>query len=197
MKYIQDIQPPQDVLNTISNPTEQEKMELHLIDSAWKVLYLHYSHYNWIDQKTQRFLTIMAAVEWYVIINFFLNWKFTFTDISWFIMLVALLIGVIVIFLFIFILQSRPFYYWPDILAQSEEFLQNWKQESLVKDTLETLNISYSENIKIINLKTKLFKWSVRWMCIFFVVLAYYFAVLKDNVADIPNDILLWANLVF
>jgi len=59
-----------------------QEVQQHLIDSAWKILYLHYSHYNRIDQKAQRFLTMMGAIEGYFIINFFLNWKFDTTDKS-------------------------------------------------------------------------------------------------------------------
>ncbi|MDR0861056.1 MAG: hypothetical protein LBO09_09130 [Candidatus Peribacteria bacterium] len=60
----------------------QSQVEKQLIESARKILEIHYTHYNRIDQKAQRFLTLMGAVEGYFVINFFLNWKFDSTDIS-------------------------------------------------------------------------------------------------------------------
>lgn len=65
-----------------NNAEEKEQIKNHLIDSGRKILYLHYSHYNRIDQKSQRFLAFMGAVEGYFIINFFLNWKFDTLDIG-------------------------------------------------------------------------------------------------------------------
>lgn len=65
-----------------TTPEEKKQVEQHLIDSAWKILEIHYSHYNRIDQKAQRFLTLMGAVEGYFVINFFLNWKFDLMDTS-------------------------------------------------------------------------------------------------------------------
>jgi hypothetical protein len=76
MENLQNLIPP-----TKSLECNQE-VEQHLIDSARKILYLHYSHYNRIDQKAQRFLTLIGAIEGYFIINFFLNWKFDTMDKS-------------------------------------------------------------------------------------------------------------------
>jgi hypothetical protein len=68
---------------TLTQPnSDQEAVEKHLIESARKILEMHYSHYNWIDQKAQRFLTLVGAVEGYFIINFFLNRKFDISDAS-------------------------------------------------------------------------------------------------------------------
>jgi hypothetical protein len=60
----------------------QQQVENQLIDSARRILEIHYTHYNRIDQKAQWFLTLMGAVEGYFVINFFLNWKFDITDSS-------------------------------------------------------------------------------------------------------------------
>ncbi len=91
MEDVQTPIPPDAPILTHS-PNDQGNIENQLIDSAWKILYLHYSHYNWIDQKAQWFLTIIGAVEGYLIINFFLNWKFSVEDPSGLIMLLALAI---------------------------------------------------------------------------------------------------------
>ncbi|MDR2189890.1 MAG: hypothetical protein LBP53_01550 [Candidatus Peribacteria bacterium] len=76
--------PPDFTPSKIPTPENEcdQAVEEHLIESARKILHLHYSHYNWIDQKTQRFLTLIGAIEGYFIINFFLNWKFDSTDKS-------------------------------------------------------------------------------------------------------------------
>ncbi|MDR0607631.1 MAG: hypothetical protein LBG52_04730 [Candidatus Peribacteria bacterium] len=76
MENIRNLVPPE------KSVEYNQAVEQHLIDSAWKILYLHYSHYNWIDQKAQRFLTLVGAIEGYFIINFFLNRKFDTTDKS-------------------------------------------------------------------------------------------------------------------
>jgi len=107
-------------------------------------------------------------------------------------MLFSLLIGAVVISLYISILQSRPFYNGPNIDAQAEDFRPNGSNDDLRKDTLATLKISYQENVKIINQKAKLFKMSIRGICLYFIILACYFFVLKVNEKEIPNDILLW-----
>jgi hypothetical protein len=106
-------------------------------------------------------------------------------------MLLALIIGAVIIMLYINILQSRPFYNGPNIEAQANDFRPNGNSEELRKDTLATLKISYQENVKIINRKSKLFKSSIRGICLYFITLACYFATLKANEKDIPNDILL------
>ncbi|MDR3169373.1 MAG: hypothetical protein LBU27_06550 [Candidatus Peribacteria bacterium] len=106
-------------------------------------------------------------------------------------MLLALVIGAIVIILYINILQSRPFYNGPNIEAQTDDFRPDGKIEDVRKDTLATLKISYQENVKIINRKARLFKISIRGICLYFFVLACYFAMIKANENDIPNDILL------
>lgn len=169
---------------------EKEQIKNHLIDSGRKILYLHYSHYNRIDQKSQRFLAFMGAVEWYFIINFFLNRKFDTLDIGSGIMVVTLIIGAIILGIYISILQSKPFYNGPDISEQANDFRPNGKIEDVRKDTLATLKISYEENVKIINKKAKLFKISIRWICLYFITLAFYFIELKMNEAQIPSDIL-------
>jgi hypothetical protein len=74
MDSIKDLLPP--------DGGEKQHIEDQLIDSARKILYIHYSHYNRIDQKAQWFLTLMGAVEGYFIINFFLNRKFDSSDTS-------------------------------------------------------------------------------------------------------------------
>jgi hypothetical protein len=106
-------------------------------------------------------------------------------------MLFSLFIGAIVIILYINILQSKPFYNGPDIEAQANDFRPDGKISDVRKDTLATLKISYQENVKIINQKSKLFKISIRGICIYFISLACYFTLLKMNETDIPNDILL------
>jgi hypothetical protein len=175
----------------MTDTSNQEVVEQHLIESARKILNIHYTHYHRIDQKSQWFLTLIGAVEGYFIINFFLNRKFNSTDIVGISMLVALLIGAIIISLYISILQSRPFYNGPDIEAQANDFRPNGSPEELRKDTLATLKISYQENVKIINKKAQLFKISIRGICLYFITLASYFALLKSNENDIPSDILL------
>ncbi|MDR2189889.1 MAG: hypothetical protein LBP53_01545 [Candidatus Peribacteria bacterium] len=106
-------------------------------------------------------------------------------------MLFALLIGAVIIVLYVNILQSRPFYNGPNIEAQTDEFRPSGNIEEVRKDTLATLKISYQENLKTINKKAKLFKISVRGICLYFFILACYFAMIKINETDIPNDILL------
>jgi hypothetical protein len=173
-----------------SNAEEKEQIKNHLIDSWRKILYLHYSHYNRIDQKSQRFLAFMWAVEGYFIIHFFLNRKFDALDLGSGIMIVALCIGAIILGIYISILQSKPFYNWPNISEQASDFRPNGKIEDVRKDTLATLKISYEENIKIINKKAKLFKISIRWICLYFITLVFYFIELKMNESQIPSDIL-------
>ncbi|MDR0861057.1 MAG: hypothetical protein LBO09_09135 [Candidatus Peribacteria bacterium] len=106
-------------------------------------------------------------------------------------MLISLLIGAIVIILYISILQSRPFYNGPNIEAQADDFRPDGKIEEVRKDTLATLKISYQENVKIINQKAKLFKISIRGICLYFLSLVVYFGVLKMHENEIPDDILL------
>jgi hypothetical protein len=106
-------------------------------------------------------------------------------------MLIALVIGAVVVILYISILQSRPFYNGPNIEAQADDFRPNGKIEEVRKDTLATLKISYQENVKIINAKAKLFKISIWGLALYFTILVMYFALLKSNAQDIPNDILL------
>ncbi|MDR2541473.1 MAG: hypothetical protein LBD11_07105 [Candidatus Peribacteria bacterium] len=69
-------------LSLYSMEENQQQVENQLIDSARRILEIHYTHYNRIDQKAQWFLTLMGAVEGYFVINFFLNWKFDITDSS-------------------------------------------------------------------------------------------------------------------
>ncbi|MDR0607632.1 MAG: hypothetical protein LBG52_04735 [Candidatus Peribacteria bacterium] len=45
--------------------------------------------------------------------------------------------------------------------------------------------------MKIINKKARLFKISIRGICLYSIVLAGYFVTIKASEKDIPNDILL------
>ncbi|GHW02589.1 hypothetical protein AGMMS50249_3750 [candidate division SR1 bacterium] len=197
MKDLQQLQPPTQQIKTDKKRkmTEKEQIEQQLIDNAWKVMYLHYSHYNWMDQKAQWFLTIIGAIEGYFIINFFLNYKFDAMDLSGFFMVFALMIGGLILAIYIGILQGKPFYNGPDIQAQATDFRPDGEISDLRRDTLATLKISYQENVKVINFKARIFKMSIWVICLYFAALAGYFIVVKQHTQDIPNDILLGINL--
>jgi len=170
-------------------PTDKEAIENHLIENGRKVLEIHYNHDNRLDQKAQRFLAFMGAIEGYFILNFFLNHKFNSLDRVGITMLIALILGIIIIGIYINILQSKPFYNGPDIAKQTDAFRPNGSMEETRKDTLATLKISYEENIKTINRKSKLFKISVRGIGLYAITLGFYFIALKMTPADLPNDI--------
>ncbi|MDD2537295.1 MAG: hypothetical protein PHU61_02275 [Candidatus Absconditabacteria bacterium] len=169
---------------------DRKEIEEHLIDNARKVLEIHYNHYNRIDQKAQRFLAFLGAVEGYFILTFVLDRKFNTTDVSSIVMIIALLVGIIVLGMYINILQSKPFYHGPNIAHQCDDFQPHGTIEETRKDTLATLKISYEENVKIINKKARVFKMSIRGLCIYFIIIVFYFGLLKMNENEIPSDIL-------
>lgn len=164
-------------LNEQESKEQELKLDL-LIDSWYKQLELHNKIFDTIDKKVMWFFTFVSAIEWYLIINYFISKNLNWLITKDFILIMVLIIGVIILWIQIYILRWKKFCTWPNIYKQTKDFWQNEKTfYNLKKDTLSTLNDSYNENDKIILLKSRYFRYSVNLLIFYFVLIILYFLI--------------------
>ena len=89
------------------------------------------------------------------------------------------LIGILILWYYIYLLRLRTFYTWPDTFKQTKEFW-NVKKDlfSLKYDTLATLNESYAINDRNISKIWKGFNKSLLWLSIYFILILLYLLII-------------------
>lgn len=156
---------------------KNEKIDF-LIENWFKQLDLHNKIFDEIDKKVMWFFTFISAIEWYLIINYFIKKNIDFFITKDFILILLILVWFIILWLQIYILKWKRFSTWPNIEKQTKEFRNEWKSFFDLKfDTLSTLNQSYAENDKIISKKSLIFRYSINLLIVYFLLIILYFLI--------------------
>lgn len=157
---------------------EREQKIDYLISNWFKELDIHKQIFNQIDQKVMWFFTFISAVQWYLIVNYFINKSLNVFISKDLILIEVLMIWFIILWFQVFILRGKKFSTWPNVLTQTNSFKDDSKTLlNLKSSTLWTLNQSSNENNKVIWDKSKIFRYSMNLLIIYFIFIIIYFLI--------------------
>ncbi|NUJ97827.1 hypothetical protein HGA92_03525 [Candidatus Gracilibacteria bacterium] len=157
---------------------EREQKIDYLISNGFKELDIHKQIFNQIDQKVMWFFTFISAVQGYLIVNYFINKSLNVFISKDLILIEVLMIGFIILGFQVFILRGKKFSTGPNVLTQTNSFKDDSKTLlNLKSSTLGTLNQSSNENNKVIGDKSKIFRYSMNLLIIYFIFIIIYFLI--------------------
>lgn len=152
----------------------------YLIQNGYKELEIHRQIFNTIDQKVMWFFTFVSTIQWYLIVNFFIQRKLNLFISQDFVLILVLIIWFIILWLQIYILKWKLLATWPHTSSQTNRFKgEKTTLLDIKSDTLGTLNESSSQNSKIVWEKGKYFRYSINTLVLYFVFIIIYFLILS------------------
>ncbi len=163
--------------NTQEDHTERYKIFIE----EWRFqLELQKKLFDTLDIKTQWFFALVAGTIWYLVtiemskivpnFNIWISHHLLF--------LLVIILGFIILWISIFLLNAKPFQTWPHIWKQKQKFSPNKAsiQELQADSTLAYIQ-TYELNESVIWNKGKLFGWIVRLTYFYFICTSFYFLI--------------------